>query len=179
MAAGEPCDHPSQDSPVPSVEEAMYLIKVYPDGDRVTAAKRVLRREFAQLFCRIAAKPTTYVLSYVEYDVLDYHRYRSRFDNTLTREARRRYWDSGGAHPSIQKTMECLQRSRKAQSANATQDSPEAHSVKTASSEKSSSISRARSTEGRPRLLKVPMNRKFACNNLARLPNQRTRAAFP
>lgn len=75
-----------------SVAQALEIARDSPEGAADPTVKEILEAALVEIWGKISAQPTTYVMTRDEFAVFNY--FQQRFDGQqLAVEARRRYWD--------------------------------------------------------------------------------------
>ena len=82
-----------------TVANALEIVKNSEDGQVHPSISAVLERAIGEVWQRIQAQPTTYVMGRDEFAVFNY--YRSRFrDSRIAQQAVARFWDHFRGDPS-------------------------------------------------------------------------------
>jgi len=77
---------------ITSVAQALEIARDSPDGAQDPTVKFILETALSEIWRRIQAQPTSYVMTREEFAVFNY--FQSRFEGQqLAVAARRRYWD--------------------------------------------------------------------------------------
>ena len=82
-----------------TVLEALEIARDSPEGAQDPGIIAILEEALSEIWDRIQAEPTTYVMTRDEFAVFNY--FQSRFEgDEVAAEARRRYWNSSQADGS-------------------------------------------------------------------------------
>ena len=82
-----------------TVARALEIVRNSDEGQLHPSVNAVLERAFNELWRRIQAQPTTYVMNKDEFTI--FNRYRSRFSNLrLAEQAVARFWNNFRGDPS-------------------------------------------------------------------------------
>lgn len=82
-----------------SITRALEIVKNSEDGHVHSSVNAVLERAIGDVWQRIQAQPTTYIMGRDEFAVFNY--YRSRFrDSRIAQQAVARFWDHFRGDPS-------------------------------------------------------------------------------
>lgn len=85
-----------RDSGITTVEHALEIARDTPEGTQDPSVVDVLENAIADIWRKVQAKPTSYVMSRGEFAVFNY--FQSRFlGNELATSAKKRFWDSNGS----------------------------------------------------------------------------------
>ena len=77
---------------VTSVAQALEIARDSPEGAQDPAVVRILEAALSEIWAKIQARPTSYIMTRDEFAVFNY--YQSRFEGQpLASSARKRYWD--------------------------------------------------------------------------------------
>jgi hypothetical protein len=75
-----------------TVAQALELARESPEGEQDPTVKEILEAALREVWGKITAQPTSYVMTRDEFAVFNY--FQQRFDGqNLAAEAKRRYWD--------------------------------------------------------------------------------------
>jgi hypothetical protein len=85
-------EQPSSSPPLTTVAQALELARDSAEGAEDPTVSAILEAALADIWSRIHARPSTYVMTREEFAVFNY--FQHRFEgNELAISARRRYWD--------------------------------------------------------------------------------------
>jgi hypothetical protein len=80
-------------SPVATVAEALEIARDSEEGAQDPIVRNILETAIAEIWAKIEAQPTSYVMNREEFAVFNY--FQHRFEGLqLAASARKRYWDS-------------------------------------------------------------------------------------
>lgn len=82
-------------SDLSALQRALEAARITEYNDLDASSRQLLEKALDEIWVRLRAQPTTYILSKVEFAVFNFYQDRWR-DSDLAVAAKRRFWDSYG-----------------------------------------------------------------------------------